>query len=210
MSVEANCPSCGAKVVFRSSASVVAVCEYCKSTLVRHDLNLEDLGKMADLKADGSPLQLGSAGTFQRVHFAVVGRIQYRFAAGLWSEWHLVFDDMRNGWLGEARGDYALSFTAKVPDVIPPFATLRAGQALAIGGRSFEVIDVENARTIAAEGELPFAVRGGYEAPVADLHGDGRAFATLDYSEEVPLVFIGQYVEFEELALTGLRELDGW
>ncbi len=45
---------------------------------------------------------------------------------------------------------------------------------------------------------------------MADLTGPGRRFATLDYSEEPPLVFLGEYVEFEELHLSGLRELDGW
>jgi hypothetical protein len=77
VSLEVNCPLCGAKVAFRSTGSVVAICAYCKSTLVRHDLDLENVGRMADLKADGSPLQLGSAGAYQRaaepignVHFA--------------------------------------------------------------------------------------------------------------------------------------------
>jgi len=31
--------------------------------------------------------------------------------AGLWNEWYLVFDDMRGGWLGEARGNYASRFS---------------------------------------------------------------------------------------------------
>jgi uncharacterized protein (DUF983 family) len=31
---KANCPSCGAPVIFRGAASIVAVCEMCRSTLV--------------------------------------------------------------------------------------------------------------------------------------------------------------------------------
>ena len=46
------CPSCGAPVQFQSAASILAVCEYCHSTLVRHDLNLEDVGKMAQLQTE--------------------------------------------------------------------------------------------------------------------------------------------------------------
>ncbi len=46
--------------------------------------------------------------------------------------------------------------------------------------------------------------------PVADLQGDDSSFATLDYSEEPPLVFLGEYVEFDALQLSGLREFDGW
>ena len=210
MSLETSCPSCGAKVVFRSSASILAVCEYCKSTLVRHDVNLEDVGKMADLKADGSPMQLGAQGRYQGIHFAAVGRIQYRFDRGLWNEWYLTFDDQRAGWLGEARGSYAVSFVSQVAEPIPAFDSLQAGQRLTLGRRGFEVVDLERARCIAGEGELPFRVAAGYDAPVADLQGPGRAFATIDYSEDHPLVFVGEYVEFDPLGLSGLRELDGW
>jgi Domain of unknown function (DUF4178) len=210
MSLEASCPSCGAKVIFHAPSSVMAVCEYCKSTIVRHDVDLENLGRMADLKADGSPLRLGAEGRYQGAHFAVVGRIQYRFERGLWNEWALAFDDLRSGWLGEARGSYAMSFPAEVREAVPAFAALRPGQRLRLAGHEFEVVDLESARCIAGEGELPFPIGAGYEAPVADLQGAGRSFATLDYSEEKPLVFVGEYVEFDDLHLSGLRVFDGW
>lgn len=44
----------------------------------------------------------------------------------------------------------------------------------------------------------------------ADLRTPGRAFATLDYSETPPLLFTGEWVEFEELNLKGLRQFEGW
>ena len=204
------CPSCGAPVRFQSAASILAVCEYCQSTLVRHDLNLEDVGKMAQLQTDGSPLQLRVEGRYRRVHFGVVGRIQLRFGHGLWNEWHLLFDDMRSGWLGEAQGTYAVSFVKTIGEPVPAFAGLQAGQRHKLDGRSFEVRDIQNALCIGGEGELPFRVGAGYEAPVADLQGDNSSFATLDYSEEPPLVFLGEYVEFDALQLSGLREFDGW
>jgi hypothetical protein len=196
--------------VFRSSASVFAVCEYCRSTLVRHDVDLERLGKMADLKIDGSPLQLGASGAHHSVRFAAVGRIQYRFEQGYWNEWYLLFDDMRGGWLGEARGNYAVSFVTSVPEPIDPFDKLEAGKWMRLRGDRFQIVDVQTARVVAGEGELPFKVGAGYEAPVADLHGPGRRFATIDYSEEKPLVFLGEYVEFDQLQLTNLRTFDGW
>ena len=204
------CPSCGAPVRFQSAASILAVCEYCQSTLVRHDLNLEDVGKMAQLQTDGSPLQLRVEGKYRGVHFGVVGRIQLRFEQGLWNEWHLLFDDMRSGWLGEAQGTYAVSFVKTIGEPVPAFAGLQAGQRHKLDGRSFEVRDIQNALCIGGEGELPFRVGAGYEAPVADLQGDDSSFATLEYSEEPPLVFLGEYVEFDALQLSGLREFDGW
>ena len=205
-----NCPSCGALIVFQSAASILAVCDYCKSTLVRQDLNLEDIGKMAQLQTDGSPLQLRAEGKYHNVHFAVVGRIQLRFSQGLWNEWYLLFDDMQGGWLGEAQGTFAVSYLNEIKEMIPPFSELHAGRRQVLNGKEFEVKDVQSALCIGGEGELPFRVGPGYEAPVADLSGENDTFATIDYSEENPLVFIGEYVEFEELQLSGLREFDGW
>jgi uncharacterized protein DUF4178 len=204
-----NCPSCGAKVRFRSAASILAVCEYCKATLVRHDLNLENIGKMAELKTDGSPLQLQAGGEYRQVHFAVVGRIQLRYKQGLWNEWYLLFDDMRGGWLGEAQGTYAISFLTK-PQPVPSFEDLKTGQRLVLKDQLFEVRDLESALCIGGEGELPFRVGPGYETSVVDLLGEDNQFATIDYSETPPLIFVGEYVEFDALRLSGLREFDGW
>ena len=210
MKKEAPCPSCGAPVVFQSAASVMAVCGYCSSTLVRHDLVLENIGKMAQLQADGSPLQLRTEGRYGRSSFTVVGRIQLRFEKGLWNEWHLLFDDGRSGWLGEAAGIYAISFPAQVSEKIPEFEELHAGQTVVLNQKPYEVTDVEEAFCVGGEGELPFQIGPGYSAPAADLAGPGNQFATLDYSEEPALVFIGEYVEFDNLRLSGLREIDGW
>ena len=45
----ANCPNCGAKIVFQWSSSVQTVCTYCKSILVRTDVDLKKVGQVADL-----------------------------------------------------------------------------------------------------------------------------------------------------------------
>jgi ribosomal protein S27E len=122
MPFSANCPACGAPVVFKSSASFHGVCEFCRSTLVRHGGDLENLGRMADLLEDASPIRLGTEGRYQGVHFAVVGRIQLRYAAGVWNEWHLLFDDMRGGWLSDAGGEYTISFLTPPGATLPEFA----------------------------------------------------------------------------------------
>src|SRR5437867_3521525 len=115
----ASCPSCGATVEFKSSASVFAVCEYCHSALVRHDLDIENLGRMADLKVDGSPIRLGAQGRYREVHFGLIGRIQLRYERGIWNEWHILFDDGRSGWLGEAQGTYAITFLTPAAAELP-------------------------------------------------------------------------------------------
>ena len=207
---EFTCPSCGAAVLFRSAASILAVCDYCCSTLVRHDVDLENVGSMAELQADGSPLQLRAEGRYRGVPFTVVGRIQLRYPHGLWNEWHLLFGDQRSGWLGEAGGVYAVSFLTRVKEKIPRLEDLHPGDALVLRGQPYEVTSVEDAFCIAGQGELPFQIGPGFAAPAVELAGPGDAFAALDYSEEEPLVFLGEYVDFKDLHLSGLREVDGW
>lgn len=40
----ANCPACGAPVELKSAAAVMAVCSFCKSTLLRDGETLSDIG----------------------------------------------------------------------------------------------------------------------------------------------------------------------
>lgn len=201
----ANCPSCGAPVAFRSSASVYAVCEFCRSTLLRDGEDLKNLGRMADLMDDPSRIQLGSEGRYRGVHFAVIGRIQLRHEAGLWNEWHILFDDQRSAWLSEAGGEYVVSARVPVDASLPAFEALVPEMNVDIAGRSFQVTDLETARCIAGEGELPFKVESGYDVNTADLRGNDR-FVTIDYSESPPLVFSGYPASFAELNLANLRE----
>ena len=208
--VKIACPSCGAAVTFQSTFSILAVCEHCNSTLVRHDINVQDIGKMATLQADGSPLQLGTRGEYQGVSFSVVGRIQMQFDQGIWNEWHLTFNDGRSGWLGEAQGTYAVSFLKETDSALPRFESLKVGNKVELRGKTYRVQNVESARCIAGQGELPFQVHSGYDAPVADFLGEKNSFATIDYSEDQPLVFVGEYVDFDDFHFTNLREFDGW
>ena len=48
----ANCPNCGAPLVYRWSSSVQTVCEYCHSIVVRTDVDLKKVGQVADLPYD--------------------------------------------------------------------------------------------------------------------------------------------------------------
>lgn len=205
MALTASCPSCGAPVVFQSASSVFGVCAYCQSTLVRHDQALEDIGKMAALVEDRSPLQLGAEGAYKGVHFALIGRIQIKYSQGLWNEWHLLFDDMRTGWLSEAGGEYVLTFAEFVADALPQFAELKVGQRFVLASRTWTVSNIENAECVAGQGELPFKVGAGYPVAAVDLR-NGANFATLDYSEVPPLFFVGEAVAFTSLKMTNLRD----
>ena len=208
--LEINCPSCGAKVPFQSAVSLLAACPYCRSLVMREDLNVEDLGKAAALQPDGSPVQLGVRGEFGATSFSVLGRIQMRYPEGYWNEWFLGFDDGRQGWLGEAQGLYAVSFPASGPAGAPPYEELHIGQELSIDGKVYMVRDKRPAQYVSMEGELPFQAPLGEEGCFADLSGDEQRFATIDYSQSPPLVFAGSYVEFKSLRFNGLKAVEGW
>jgi hypothetical protein len=206
--VVVTCPQCSARVEFKAEISILAVCESCQSTLMRDDMNVANIGKMAELKPDASPIQLGVEGKYAKNHFTVIGRIQMQYENGIWNEWYLWFDDGRTGWLSDAQCLYAVTFLKEIERKIP-LSGLGVGAEVGLE-KNRTVVNIEDARCIAGQGELPFKVDAGYEAPVVDLHGEGMAFGTLDYSEseEQPLVFLGEYVEFENLHLSGLRELE--
>jgi len=78
---------------------------------------------------------------------------------------------------------------------------------------------VERAAEVAAvyagvEGELPFTTWDRSEALFADLDSDGSGdqlrFATIDYSDDAPVAYVGTYVELEQLAARNLRRFEGW
>ncbi|HET6787333.1 MAG TPA: hypothetical protein VFH49_05200, partial [Aquabacterium sp.] len=75
----ASCSFCGAPVEFRSAASPMAVCSYCKSTLVRQGDTLRRIGESGALFDDHSPLALGARGRWQGEPFTLVGRIQMAY-----------------------------------------------------------------------------------------------------------------------------------
>jgi hypothetical protein len=160
---------------------------------------------MAEVIEDASPLQLGTQGRYKGVHFALIGRIQYRYASGAWNEWYCLFDDQRTGWLSDATGSYLMTFLRRSGG-LPPLDQLQVGRAAQLDGRRFEVANVERAHVIAGQGELPFKVGAGWEAVFVDLRGDDERFATLDYSEDPPLLFVGEQKPFESFKFANMRD----
>ena len=204
----ANCPSCGAPVRFRGAASIVAICEFCRSTLVKQGASLEDIGKMAEVIEDASPIQLGTEGRYKGVHFAAIGRIQYRYPAGAWNEWYCLFDDQRAGWLSDAMGNYLMTFLRRSGG-LPPLDKIQVGLAAKLDGRQYEVVNIERGHVVAGQGELPFKVGAGWEGVFVDLRGDDERFATLDYSEDPPLLYAGEQAPFESFKFQNLRDPKG-
>jgi hypothetical protein len=177
---------------------------------MRRDLDVEQIGTMGALLDDATPLQLRVEGVWRGSHFAVVGRIQVRCDDGGWNEWYCLFDDGRPGWLGEAAGEYSISFETTVPEPLPAWNGLRPGTRVTLGGIGYEVTDVRRAHVVGGEGELPFRVGSGYATASADLRTATAGFASLDYGDAAPRLYVGEIVDFPALALRGLREVEGW
>ncbi|HEX5709334.1 MAG TPA: DUF4178 domain-containing protein [Pyrinomonadaceae bacterium] len=202
--VQANCPACGAEVLFKKGSSVVVVCSYCNSVVARTDRGLEDLGRVAEVTDSGSPLEVGLRGVYRGTAFELTGRAQLGHAAGgMWDEWYAAFADGRWGWLAEAQGRFYMSFQAPASVHVPPFEELNVsapvpGIPVAV---PLVVAEKGDARMVAAEGEIPYKLIPGESYQYADLSGAGGVFATIDYSEEAALVFVGREVEFEELGI---------
>ena len=206
----ANCPNCGAPVQYRWSSAIQTVCPYCRSILVRTDVDLAKVGEVADLPVDSSPIQLGVEGIYRNKAFVVVGRIVYEYELGNWNEWHLVFNDNTSGWLSDAQLEYAVSMSSDAGQALPAATAIARGQRFQFHGVSLDVTTLTRAHYRGVEGDLPFEYWDKTDVLFADLRGSDARFGTIDYSEVPPLLFLGETVEFEDLRMSRLREFEGW
>jgi uncharacterized protein (DUF983 family) len=201
-----SCPSCGAPVNFRSHAAVMAVCEFCRANVVKDLGEVHDLGKMSSVLEDYSRIQIGTAGKLAGRSFTVVGRIQLRYAAGMWNEWFLMFDDDASGWLGDSSGQYVITTERALGTGWPAFDQIDIGAAYRIDQASYTASERRLAECVGGQGELPFRVGQGWQARVADFR-KGSAFATLDYSDsDTPTLYAGKAVTLEQLDCQLLRD----
>jgi hypothetical protein len=206
----ANCPNCGAKIEFLWSGAVQTTCGFCKSILVRQDKDLTKVGEMADLPADVSTIQIGTDGQYKKKSFLVVGRLVYQWEQGGWNEWHIVFNDGSSGWLSDAQAQYAITFLAQPTAPLPASSGANRGVQLSLGGVNYEITSLTKAHYTGTQGELPFEYWDKTDLLFADLSTSDARFGTIDYSEDPPLLFTGEYVEFNDLKLKNLRqEQDG-
>lgn len=195
---------------FRFAQAVQTVCEYCRSILVRHDVALDKVGVSAAVPDNSSPILLGTEGVFRDKSFVVSGRIVYEYELGGWNEWYIVFSDGTGGWLSDAQLEYAVTFLAKPESPLPKRGESQRGTRYFWNGASFEVTSLTLARYRGVEGDLPFEYWDKTAVWFLDLRTQDARFATIDYSEEPPLLFLGEAVEFESLKLRNLREYEGW
>jgi ribosomal protein S27E len=202
----APCPGCGAPVAFLSAQSTHAVCGYCQSTVVRNGEVLSRVGKMAELFDDHSPLQLQTSGVWKNKAFTLVGRLQYRYGEGTWTEWHAVLIDGSSAYLSEDNGAYVFSTPLATQRALPEASNFRVGATTAIGGQTFSVASNNQVALMSAQGELPHLPALGTPFAMVELRSASGEVLSIDYGSEPAAVTKGQAVLLEELKLTGLRD----
>ena len=204
-----NCPNCGAPVAFLWSSSVQTVCPYCKSILVRTDVDLKKVGEVADLPPDSSPFQITTEGIYGTRSFVVVGRIIYEWQQGRWNEWHITFSDGKDGWLSDAQDEYVITTRSEI-SVLPAEAEAPVGKQFQWNGITYSVTTRTVAHYAGVEGELPFEKWKKEDEVFIDLRSQAGDFATLDYSAQTPVLYLGKAFNFDDLRLANVRRFEGW
>ncbi|WP_394788212.1 DUF4178 domain-containing protein [Rhodoferax sp.] len=202
----APCPGCGAPVDFLSAQSTHAVCAYCQSTVVRNGETLSRVGKMAELFDDHSPLQLQVSGQWKSQAFTLVGRLQYKYGEGTWTEWHAVLSDGSSAFLSEDNGAYVFSKPVQAQRELPAAEHFRVGATTAISGKTFSVASNQTVALLSAQGELPHLPALGVPFSMVELRNAGGEVLSVDYGAQSPSASIGTAVLLDDLQLSGLRE----
>ena len=168
---------------FRWAQAVQTTCAYCRSVLVRRDLDLARVGQQADFPHTGSPIQLGTEGRWREQSFVVVGRLSYQWARGRWNEWHCRMNDGTSAWLSDAQLEYAMTQRVEAGD-FRQWQRLTPGESVPIGSQRFEVSTLTRAHYLGVEGELPFTTWSREACLFVDLQNAHGAIATIDTTDD--------------------------
>ncbi|HTS56716.1 MAG TPA: DUF4178 domain-containing protein, partial [Terriglobales bacterium] len=86
----------------------------------------------------------------------------------------------------------------------------RVGQQYTWDKESYTVATITKAHYRGVEGELPFQYWDKVDVVFVDLMSQAGKFATIDYGDEDPALYLGESVPFDSLKLKNLRAFEGW
>ncbi len=202
-----SCPSCGAPVEMGRFASM-AVCDYCGSGVYLEDEAAKALGEMAILTEYPTPLYLHATGSLRGKRFTVVGRVRYRYSRGFWDEWYLSYDDGSYGWIADDEMELSLEHEMFDFKNVPDFENAVPGAGIEVSGNSLIIDEKDVAELEGAEGSLPWVMTKDQQFPYLEASQDDF-MATVEYSEDGPEVFSGEWVSQDELKLDHPKDDDG-
>ncbi len=174
--------------------------------VVRSGDVLARIGKMAELFDDHSPLRLMATGIWEQRGFTLLGRLQYKYAQGTWTEWQVLFANGAAGFLSEDNGAYVMcTGLPQQPDIGSP-DLFRVGQTVTVSGKTYSVASRETVALLSAQGELPKLPPLGQAFVIVDLRSADGEVLSIDYGGVPPTLCSGRAVALEELKLQGLRD----
>ncbi len=204
------CPACGGELQFKSRFSAMGICPYCQSVLKRDGELWRQTGKMAALPPDMSPFQIGTQGKYLLNPFEMIGQLKVAWQDGFWNEWYLLEENGNQAWLAEAMGFLSYSYEVALTSALENPKDYRVGHTLTLAGETYTISDIKDFECVGCVGELPLEFSAGMQGVSIDLLSTDDNCAYLEYSQNRYRFFKGKNVDFDQLDLSGLRELDGW
>jgi Domain of unknown function (DUF4178) len=177
--------------------------------VVRTDLDVELIGKEAQLQEDSSPFAIGTQGRYGGVAFGLIGR-----TVMAWDD--ALFDDQRSGWLAEAQGQLMMFFETDAAVANAALSAqggamqLEVGSLLTLDRQTYSVTDIKDARCVGCQGELPGRIRTGEQSRGIDLTAPPDYCATIEQGNQSTHLFLGRFVQFEDCRFSQLRDVPGW
>jgi hypothetical protein len=112
-------------------------------------------------------------------------------------------------WLSDAQNEYMVTAAAQGL-AIPAAKEVKINQHYIWNNVCYTVSTITEAHFRGVEGELPFQCWDKQDALFIDLRSENGSFATLDYSDDEPVLYCGRAVEFDDLSMKNLRTFEGW
>lgn len=173
---------------------------------MRSGEKLARVGKMAELFDDHSPLQLMASGTWNKKSFTLIGRLQYKYGEGTWTEWVAILPDGSNAFLSEDNGAYVFTVPQAIQRAMPNASAFKVGGTTTLNGKSFSVASNATVSLLSAQGELPHLPALGTPFSMVELRSADGEVLSIDYGTQPPQLAMGRSVQLEDLKLSGLKD----
>ena len=191
-------------------------CPYCQTLILREGMRVEDMGKVAVLPFDVSPIQLGTTLVAEGRGMTVVGRVRWAWEGGSWNEWLAIADTGAQFWLAEAAGMFML--TAEWPQLLdqPKVRAFAQGEAIAPGdvveveGRKLFASDIKQIECLGSEGDLPISTLVGTRMTSVDFRSASGEVLSLQRDKSGTTAWFGDSWDLLSLKPGNLRQLEGW
>ncbi len=203
MSQTLHCPNCGGEHTIANPGIAMLVCHYCNTALYWDEDAVLNVGVQSILPEDDTRLHIGATGRILGEGFRVIGHVRYDHGRGHWDEWYLELDSSETAWVSEDGRRLSLERPLEASGASDDVEMLRVGGAVELGGTTFTVRELGEARCVGGQGQLPFTVLPEETYPYADIASiDGKHLATLEYDEyKRARGFIGQPLGHEDLVI---------